>query len=44
MGERFAWFTDNLEQFGEQECLTPEQFAQLIEQYVYNASMYTNDV
>lgn len=32
MGERFGWFTDNLEQFGEQQCLTPFQFITLIEQ------------
>ncbi|XP_055313604.1 translation machinery-associated protein 16 homolog [Sitodiplosis mosellana] len=34
MGERFAWFTDKLEQFGEQPCLTPSQFTQVIEQYL----------
>ncbi|XP_031640871.1 translation machinery-associated protein 16 homolog [Contarinia nasturtii] len=34
MGERLAWFTDNMEQFGEQECLTPDQFAQLFEKYL----------
>lgn len=33
-GERFSWFTDNMEKFGQQECLTPSQFAELIETYV----------
>lgn len=31
-GERFAWFTDNLEQFGDVESLTPAQFAGLIDE------------
>lgn len=31
LGERFGWFTDQLEQFGEQTCLTPAQFAEIIE-------------
>lgn len=34
MGERFAWFTDKLEQFGEIDCLTPSQFIGLIEEYL----------
>lgn len=33
MGERFAWFTDSIEKFGEVSHLTPSQFAGLIEEY-----------
>lgn len=32
MGERFSWFTDGIEPFGEIECLTPTQFIGLIEE------------
>lgn len=31
MGERFAWFADNMELSIEQECLTAAQFSELIE-------------
>lgn len=34
MGERFSWFTDKFEQFGEIDCLTPSQFVGLIEEYL----------
>lgn len=34
MGERFSWFTDKFEQFGEIDCLTPSQFLGLIEEYL----------
>lgn len=33
LGERFAWFTNSLDKFPEQTCLTSSQFSQLIEEY-----------
>lgn len=44
MGERFAWFTDRLEQLGEIACLTPDQFSGMIEEYVNKTKNFFYDI
>lgn len=41
LGDKFDWFTQQLETTSERQCLTPDEFKELIELYVNTIVFYS---